>query len=168
MTVQEFKELRFRPDVYFNVNTFEKELKCIAVDFENYKFGFSRIEFSELNTTEIEWVCCSEVEQVISNITDEQKLDIIINMMCEKELLTKNQITQKSKDWRYVKPRQVIHYLAQKYTKLTLKKIGILTGGFKHCSVNHSIKTVNGYIEWDKVYRNKIDKIEDELIKYLS
>lgn len=72
-----------------------------------------------------------------------------------KDLQTKNRNRLK-----VVLPRQILHYIYNIYTLLTLNSIGKSIGNKTHATVLNSIKTVNNLIETDKQIRILIKKIE--------
>lgn len=66
-------------------------------------------------------------------------------------------VTTKSKERRYTRPRQVVHYLCLKYTKLTKKQIAYLTNINHHTTILFSERSVKRlrykYEEFDKIIR---------------
>jgi hypothetical protein len=66
-----------------------------------------------------------------------------------------------------VLPRQIMHYLAKKYTKYSLAAIGseYPAGNkpFDHTTIRHSVKTVLDLMDTDSDLRNDIHEIEYQL-----
>ncbi len=62
-----------------------------------------------------------------------------------------------------VEARQLIMYLAQKHTPLTISRIGTLIGNRNHATVSHGIKNIQNKLKADKQLRDKLQLIEDKL-----
>lgn len=69
-------------------------------------------------------------------------------------------INGKSRKHEYVIARQVSMYLAQKYTKIPAKRIGMLIGGRDHSTVIHSCSTVQKRIKQNTEFHDEILSIE--------
>lgn len=69
-------------------------------------------------------------------------------------------INGKSRKREYVIARQVSMYLAQKYTKIPAKRIGMLIGGRDHSTVIHSCSTVQKRIKQNTEFHDEILSIE--------
>lgn len=83
------------------------------------------------------------------------KLDQIMDIVCKATSLTPEYLNMNSRERQIVMPRQMAHYMASKNTKLTLSAIGAYFGGKDHATVLHSIKTIDGYLQSDKDFREK-------------
>ena len=65
--------------------------------------------------------------------------------------------------------RQIFHYMCKKYLNETFEKIGMFskvmgrTTPHDHASVIHGVKVITDLIEVDRVYRSKIEGIEERL-----
>lgn len=59
-----------------------------------------------------------------------------------------------------VRGRQIVHFLAEKYTDESLSAIGFEVGGLSHCTVLHSIKTVKGFVDIYPDWERKINLLE--------
>jgi len=60
----------------------------------------------------------------------------------------------------YREPRQIAHYLSRRFTKESLSSIGEYFGQQDHATVLNSIKKVSYYIETEKDFRDKLNKIQ--------
>lgn len=76
-------------------------------------------------------------------------------------------IISKTRKREVVQARQMYHHFMRKYTKLSLTRIGDMTGGREHATVLHSLKTVNNLVETDKsfafMFYSIKSKIEGEI-----
>lgn len=59
-------------------------------------------------------------------------------------------IISKTRKREATQARQMYHYFMRKYTKLSLSRIGSMTGKRDHATVLHSIKTIINLVETDK------------------
>lgn len=73
------------------------------------------------------------------------------------------EIVGKSRKANIVECRQLSIYVAQKHTKLTHSKIGLLIGDRDHATVIHSIKTIERRLTEDKELQEKLKEIEHDL-----
>lgn len=90
-------------------------------------------------------------------------VDDIIDIVCRHYEVTPNAIKGASRKRELVIPRQVIIYLADKYTNLPAARIGKLIGGRDHSTVLHSINKVREIIEKDKDFAAQLAKVEERL-----
>jgi chromosomal replication initiator protein len=73
----------------------------------------------------------------------------------------KSIIIDKSRNREYVIVRQLYQYFLRFYTKMPVKKIGLVTGNRDHSSVLHSLKEVHNWCLSDRIYKAKFERIED-------
>ena len=90
-------------------------------------------------------------------------VDDIIDIVCRHYEVTPNAVKGASRKRELVIPRQVIIYLADKYTNLPAARIGKLIGGRDHSTVLHSINKVREIIEKDKDFAAQLAKVEERL-----
>jgi chromosomal replication initiation ATPase DnaA len=89
----------------------------------------------------------------------------IINIVCAEYETWPEKIFVPDRHRDLVEPRQVIHYLLNKYTKLTISKIGGLTNK-DHATVLHSNKVINNLKATDIEFRSKLSIIEQTINKF--
>lgn len=80
--------------------------------------------------------------------------------------ISPNQLTAHTRKRDVALPRSVAMYLCKKWTKQSLRTIGLDFGGRDYSTVIHSFKKIEAEIELDENLRNKIETIE-ELIRPL-
>lgn len=90
-------------------------------------------------------------------------VDDIMDIVCRHYEVTPNAVKGASRKRELVIPRQVIIYLADKYTNLPAARIGKLIGGRDHSTVLHSINKVREMIEKDKDFAAQLAKVEERL-----
>jgi hypothetical protein len=80
--------------------------------------------------------------------------------------LTPQKVFRKTRKREAVLARQIMHYLARKHTKLSLKKIGLeFHHGDKHdhTTVRHSIITVQDLMDTDPTVKNYVETLTQML-----
>lgn len=106
-------------------------------------------------------------EQVIRRtvFTETRKitLDDIIAACAKHWSVTPDDIFSKSRKANIVQVRQTIMYLAQKHTKLTASRIGLLVGGRNHATVLHAIHQVESHLSTDREYSRQVAALEKKL-----
>jgi chromosomal replication initiation ATPase DnaA len=100
-------------------------------------------------------------------MTNEKKLEYILNAVAEEWGVTVAQIKSKSRKREYVEPRQVYCKLAKKFTDMALAAIGATLEGRDHTTVLYSIHTINNLIETEPYLQRRFGliyfKLMDEL-----
>lgn len=60
--------------------------------------------------------------------------------------------------------RQIAMYLSRKYTRKSLREIGCEFGNKTPATIVHACKAIQNLIQTDKTFRNKLDRIEMNLV----
>lgn len=90
-------------------------------------------------------------------------IDSIIDCTCEACSVSKTDLFSASRKANVVQARQIAMFLAEKYTDLSMSRIGALIGKRNHTTVIHSINLINDRMETDKKLCAKIEEIEQLL-----
>lgn len=88
-------------------------------------------------------------------------VDDIVESVCRHYNVTPASVNGKSRRREFVVARQVSMYLAQKYTKMPAKRIGLLVGNRDHSTVIHSCSTVEQRLKVDHSFFDEIQSIEN-------
>lgn len=93
------------------------------------------------------------------------KLDLqcILNKVAEETNVSISQIAGRAREQHVVEARHIYYFLAKRYTKQTLKKIGGYINGRDHTSVLHGIKSISNYTQNEPELRMTIARIENRL-----
>ena len=91
-------------------------------------------------------------------------VDDILETVCRFFDVTPNAVKGPSRKKELVMPRQIVMYLADKYTNIPAARIGKLVGGRDHSTVLHSINKVREMKEKDKSFASQLKKV-DEMLK---
>jgi len=87
-------------------------------------------------------------------------LDHIGNTVFEYFDLSWEKATQKNRKREFCLPRQIAMTISKRKTKKSLSDIAFKFGEYDHCTVLHSVKTVNNLLETDKKFRSQFEEIE--------
>ena len=88
-------------------------------------------------------------------------IDDILEKVCHHYGVSQQSAFSKSRKRNYVQVRQVSMYLAQKHTKLSAARIGLLIGNRDHSTVIHSCNTIEKRLKVDKSFLEEINSIEN-------
>jgi len=91
-------------------------------------------------------------------------LQIIENIVCQHYDINAHDLFKVNRKKEINEARQVFHYMARKYTKSPLSKIGEWSNR-NHATVMHSVKSVNNLRETDKKYNAFVGEVEAEIIE---
>jgi chromosomal replication initiator protein len=96
----------------------------------------------------------SRKDQRVSVVFIQQKVAEIFN-------ISPNQLTAHTRKRDVTTPRSVAMYLCKKWTKQSLRTIGLDFGGRDYSTIIHASKKIEADILTDEDLRNKLEKIED-------
>lgn len=105
------------------------------------------------------------VARLVGQSRKELTLDSIMTAACEKFHVKARDLTGKSRKHEIVVVRQLVMYLAHKYTPMSVSQIGRDMGGRDHSTVIHSCNQAERLLKTDKNYRLEIEKFEASLKK---
>lgn len=95
-------------------------------------------------------------------------LSIIRHCIYRKTNIPWSDVIRKTREREIVFSRQMFHYFAKKYTKLSLSSIGAHGGNKDHATVLHSNRVVNNLIDTEQKTRLMIHDIDKEIKQQLS
>lgn len=105
------------------------------------------------------------VARLVGQSRKELTLDSIMTAISEKYHVKARDIMGKSRKKELVAVRQLVMFLAHKYTTMSLSQIGRDIGGRDHSTVLHSCDMTERRLAADKAYRLEIEKFEATLKK---
>jgi chromosomal replication initiator protein len=88
-------------------------------------------------------------------------VDDILDKVCHHFGVSVDEVFSKSRKREYVTVRQVSMYLAQKYTRIPVARIGKLIGGRDHSTVIHSCSQVEVRLKLDHDFYDDVSSIEN-------
>lgn len=99
---------------------------------------------------------------------DEDEVTQIRNLICLYLKIPPNRLYSKTRiRSEFVKPRQLTHYFARKYTRASYSTIGRVCGGVDHATVIHSCRTVPNDILTDNMMALDVSRIDRWLLRTL-
>jgi hypothetical protein len=110
----------------------------------------------------------SEVELAGVDNLNLTKATIIKKVVLNYLGATESQLTDKNRKTENVEVRGFYMFALKTYTTLSLKKIGLLTGGKDHSTVINSNNTFNDLYETDRLHRRKWEELKMILEKELA
>lgn len=125
----------------------------------NSLMAYSIVYHSNLNMSLVERVVKRAVKVDDSPLT----VDDIMDKVCNEYEVTHNLVKGRSRKKEVVVPRQIVMYLAEKYTKIPVSRIGSMIGSRDHSTVLHSIAKVKEQIQADELFRQRVERIEKQL-----
>ena len=125
----------------------------------NSLMAYSIVYHSSLNMSLVERVVKRAVKVDNSPLT----VDDIMDKVCNEYEVTHNLVKGRSRKKEVVVPRQIVMYLAEKYTKIPVSRIGSMIGSRDHSTVLHSIAKVKEQIQTDELFRQRVERIEKQL-----
>ncbi|MDL2256599.1 chromosomal replication initiator protein DnaA [Bacteroidales bacterium OttesenSCG-928-I14] len=106
-------------------------------------------------------------QEVVSKIVKLEKkvitLDKIQDVVCRSCKINWNDIQSASRKKEIAQARQIVMFLAKKYTDYSFAHIGQLVGKRNHATVLHACNTVRDTMEVDKGFRSTMSDIESML-----
>jgi len=89
-------------------------------------------------------------------------------IICYGQGIKPEEMKEETRKEEVVYVRQLIMYFCRKYNIGSLRAIGEMTAGKDHATVSHSVKTINNYIDTDKVKKVQIEYYDMLLGKVLT
>lgn len=109
----------------------------------------------------------SIAKRVIDNTQKRQKkeitVELIMESVCRYFNVSQEDVMSQTRKGNIVLVRQLAMFLANRFTKLTVSKIGLYIGGRTHATVLHSIKNIQAHINENETFRQQVNEIEEDL-----
>ena len=120
---------------------------------------------ASLNSKEINF---DLVKSTVKEIATDRKLnniniESITKTVCDRLNITENKIRDKTRKKEIVQARQLAMYLSKELTNASLKTIGLHFGGRDHSTVVHACTSIENAKEKDKLLRNLIDDLTNQI-----
>lgn len=90
-------------------------------------------------------------------------IESIQNYVCEHFGIDTNKVREKTRKQEIVEARQIAMFLSKKYTKSSLKTIGLQFGGRDHSTVIHAISTVEERLSTSPKHKRIISELEQKI-----
>ncbi len=124
----------------------------------------SLVAHSSLNKKEVTLsLARSIVDRYVKDNVNEITIEIIQKIVSKYFDIPVDILVSKTRKRNIVQARQIVMYLAKKYTKKSLVKIGKENGGRDHATVLHACRTVKNLIDIDKKFSRYVAEIDRKL-----
>jgi len=119
---------------------------------------------SSLNNREIDMELAREiVKTFVKNANREISIDSIQKIVSDYFEMPVEKLKEKTRKREIVQARQISMYFAKKYTKNSLKNIGLHFGGRDHSTVIHALNTVNDLMTTDRDFMQYVEDIKKKI-----
>jgi chromosomal replication initiator protein len=120
---------------------------------------------ASLNSKEINF---DLVKSTVKEIATDRKIhniniESITKTVCDRLNITENKIRDKTRKKEIVQARQLAMYLSKELTNASLKTIGLHFGGRDHSTVVHACTSIENAKEKDKLLRDLIDDLTNQI-----
>lgn len=127
----------------------------------NSMIAFSLNDFCEMDIDLARRV----VARVVNQVRKEMTIDMLLTAVCRYHKVKPAEVTGKSRKKNIVEARQLVIYLATKYTNASLSQIGREMGKRDHSTVAHSRAKLELRLSTDRTFRREIEEFEAGLKK---
>jgi len=103
------------------------------------------------------------LKDMVRNSNAQISIESIQNYVCEYFGIEPNKVREKTRKQEVVEARQMAMYLSKKFTKSSLKTIGLHFGGRDHSTVIHAISTVDERLSTSPKYTRILTELEQKI-----
>lgn len=105
----------------------------------------------------------SVLKDMIKSSHTQISIEAIQNYVCEYFDIDTNKVREKTRKQEIVEARQIAMYLSKKFTKSSLKTIGLQFGGRDHSTVIHAISTIEERLSTSPKHKRIITELENKI-----
>jgi len=105
----------------------------------------------------------SVLRDMVKSSNSQISIEFIQNYVCEYFGIDTNKVREKTRKQEIVEARQIAMFLAKKYTKSSLKTIGLQFGGRDHSTVIHAISTVEERLSTSPKHKRMLKELEQKI-----
>ncbi len=103
------------------------------------------------------------LKDMVKSSNTQISIEFIQNYVCEYFGIDTNKVREKTRKQEIVEARQIAMYLAKKYTKSSLKTIGLQFGGRDHSTVIHAISTIDERLATSPKHKRMLKELEQKI-----
>ncbi len=116
------------------------------------------------NVDEIDLTLAKNVlKDMVKSSHTQISIESIQNYVCEHFGIDTNKVREKTRKQEIVEARQIAMFLSKKYTKSSLKTIGLQFGGRDHSTVIHAISTVEERLSTSPKHKRILSELEQKI-----
>lgn len=105
----------------------------------------------------------SVLKDMVKSSNSQISIEFIQNYVCDYFGIDTNKVREKTRKQEIVEARQIAMFLAKKYTKSSLKTIGLQFGGRDHSTVIHAISTVEERLSTSPKHKRMLKELEQKI-----
>lgn len=105
----------------------------------------------------------SVLKDMVKSSHTQISIEFIQNYVCNYFEIDTNKVREKTRKQEIVEARQIAMFLAKKYTKSSLKTIGLQFGGRDHSTVIHAISTVEERLATSPRHKRILKELEQKI-----
>lgn len=105
----------------------------------------------------------SVLRDMVKSSQSQLSIEAIQNYVCDYFGIDTNKVREKTRKQEIVEARQMAMYLSKKFTKSSLKTIGLQFGGRDHSTVIHAISTIEERLETSPKHKRMLQELEQKL-----
>ncbi len=103
------------------------------------------------------------LKDMVKESNTQISIESIQNYVCEYFGIDTNKVREKTRKQEIVEARQIAMYLSKKFTKSSLKTIGLHFGGRDHSTVIHAISTVEERLATSPKHKRILDELHQRI-----
>ena len=103
------------------------------------------------------------LKDMVKSSNSQISIEFIQNYVCEYFGIDTNKVREKTRKQEIVEARQIAMFLAKKYTKSSLKTIGLQFGGRDHSTVIHAISTIEQRVSTSPKHKRILKELEQKI-----
>ncbi len=105
----------------------------------------------------------SVLKDMVKSSNSQISIEFIQNYVCEYFGIDTNKVREKTRKQEIVEARQIAMFLSKKYTKSSLKTIGLQFGGRDHSTVIHAISTIEERLTTSPKHKRILKELEQKI-----
>ncbi|WP_069130399.1 chromosomal replication initiator protein DnaA [Rhodohalobacter halophilus] len=105
----------------------------------------------------------SVLKDMVKSSHTQISIEAIQNYVCDHFGIDTNKVREKTRKQEIVEARQIAMFLSKKYTKSSLKTIGLQFGGRDHSTVIHAISTVEERLSTSPKHKRILSELEQKI-----
>nr|WP_235603633.1 chromosomal replication initiator protein DnaA [Balneola sp. EhC07] len=103
------------------------------------------------------------LKDMVKESNTQISIESIQNYVCDYFGIDTNKVREKTRKQEIVEARQIAMYFSKKYTKSSLKTIGLHFGGRDHSTVIHAISTVEERVTTSHKHKKMLDELQQRI-----
>lgn len=156
-----------------NDNGIEIDPQIIEFIAHNFKSNVRDLEgaiiklLAHASLQNIDEIDLAMAKRVLKDMVKDSYMQISIesiqNYVCDYFGIDTNKVREKTRKQEIVEARQIAMYLSKKFTKSSLKTIGLHFGGRDHSTVIHAISTVEERISTNPKHKRMVEELHHRI-----